>query len=761
MAYPSDDHLVPTDLGQHMLPGHEKDVLVLLQPLDEQSMEVSGWTIESIQAGPRCQYSLSIRKNETGEEIKVRFVPRTRAVQEGGPSVVLDVLAADHTASVTLLPELLRRLQANDPGDFFSIPCDLRPVSQPLESIGNIWLGLLFMIGILLGIILAVREGDTSGSSIATARRGFTLLEWVSIGFLVIAAVGIRLKLMSAFSPESLEIINPFQIASIDGPWDFVLKLGSISEVLQHSYHPPLSGWLTQLWCNILGRLDVDIDLLLFRLPNLFLVPICILLFARIGRTLGHPGSGIGAATLFAFLPLTIQTSVFAGNYFGEMVLTLAFVDQLGILVLEKRPRYKTLAVLGALVLWTGYMGALVLIPGLILTVVISLRRRETRQALVSWVLFFILIAPLASTGVEKTLAMHQHSSIGSVTSDEQSRVASGNFHTPLPMSDKGVSDIVEFPYRLLAVHLFSPRHYEATSPSNLAAILALAGLLLFAIRRGCLGIFPLVVTVLYASVSTMVYFRPVNTSSLWPFLLLVPLVGFGSISWRFLRIRLGSVLQTGFVILTLVQGTGIASSVRFSSLPGSLFGGPVFSNGSTGNHDLGTLLGNHSFKQIVSEMQSPENRELGLVVLDHDPNRFLCYVLCSWETRMDRFARVLQCPRVDVSKQSEHVFDSTEGCGRQVAIYPLGALHPPQPLDIEISFASLLDSSGTYLLILPSEIRRWFPDWVDSHVESCQLEASAPDIELWKCVTETEEPPSHQGLNNQHSLMFRRVSSG
>lgn len=535
-------------------PGHEEAILALFGPGPIEDVRCAGWVIASVRPGPACEVSLDLREDGSGATRTVALRPRTTAAAPGGASVAIETDGTTPAPAPTpaggagapaagsgdaVLACLAAILAPNDPGDFFAGKCEEGRSDVPgaddeayraaAEGAARGYpfgylRTLLFVGAIVAGLLLLGRrrEGDSGATLAPPSLRPSRRESWTFVA-LAGAALLVRSRLMAILGPGHMEMENfgvgilfdglARQTCALSGDWS--CDFGA-------AYHPPLLQTLLDLWLPLGDVFDIGGTRVWLRLPNLALEAAFLWLLVRTGRVAGAPAAGWAAAVLAGFLPRMVTLSVYQGPYFAEMVATAWFLERLATYVLARRAVHRSLILAAAAAIWTGYMSALVVGPGLLLYLGVTLARGERRATLASVLLFAGLVAPIAGSALDTVVRYSSISVAGSPSAIDQALLQATQHHSAIDMSQ--IADPARRQF-LRFGPLVAERLLGAGGPW-----LALAGLLALFARRPRAAWFPLLLAAGFAGAWGAIYLRWQNVTSVYPVVLFAPLWGLASL---------------------------------------------------------------------------------------------------------------------------------------------------------------------------------------------------------------------------------------
>jgi hypothetical protein len=414
------------------------------------------------------------------------------------------------------------------------------------------WLSLIRLL-VLAGLaafgLWALRRPPAAPPRGRTPRR----VLWFLLAVLAVT-LGVRALLIPTLPPGTYELENV--------PYDRILdeltdQIGfePLRTKVYHSFHTPLLPTFLDAWFPLGDVVGMGGSIIWLRLPNLFLAAAFMLLLVRLGRAIGAPAAGWGAAAVFAVSPTLAPLSVYQGHYFLEVVTVTWFCERLAVYALEGRAIHRSLAAAAAVALWTGYMASLVVAPGMVLYLVVAWRRGERERGLATILVVAALFGPIATAALETAADFLTIS----VTGNIDHAVAEGMFavhgHHPMPVEMPGLAGFLGFPGATADV-LFG----------HVAAGVALALALLALVLRPRAAWFALLVVILFAGLSTRMAARWVNFTAVYPFLLVAPLWGAVALAQR-LRASWAPGAVAAAVAAVLVVGPAV-SPPRQDRLP-------------------------------------------------------------------------------------------------------------------------------------------------------------------------------------------------
>ena len=457
-------------------------------------------------------------------------------------------------------------------------------------------LRLLFLVGLGAFGLWSLRRPPPTGVASKTPRR-----ELRALLLLVAVALILRSVLIPTLPPGIYELENVPYGRVLDELSDQI-GYQPLRTTVYRNFHTPLLPTFLDGWFPLGDAIGMGGEIVWLRLPNLLLVAATLLLFVRIGRILGAPAAGWGAAVVFTLSPTLAPLSVYQGHYFLELVTVIWFCERLAQYIEKERPVHRSLAASAALALWTGYMAVLVVLPGMLLYLAVAWRRGDRLRGLAALLLVAAVYGPIATPALDTAFDFLTIS----VTDEVSRTTAEGIFavhgHHPMPVEAPGLKGFMNFPLETAGI-IYGP----------IAAVLTLLGMGLALVLRPRVAWLPAALLVLYAVLSTQMSTRWVNFTSVFPFLLLVPLWGVSllgdRIPWRWAPMTAVTLLS-----LALVVGPALTPP-RYDRLPAP---GEV----------LGWVARGERLSETSKHLQSEANRGLPVVILAVEKDMY--YHLCN-----------------------------------------------------------------------------------------------------------------------------------
>ncbi|MFH1531490.1 MAG: hypothetical protein ABIK09_12250 [Pseudomonadota bacterium] len=687
-------------------PGHEARALDLIAPHTTDDLVLGDWSLEGMVPGPACAVRFLFVHD--GEEVWFVLAPGD---EPGAPPILQYTVPG--AAPVSLREDLAALLTSNDPGAIFADACQKR-VDEPRRTAEGVteelpgpdvasrrhtfYTLLVLAPLVLLGfLLLRRREG-------APARRHRPPRGRVALGGVILGAVLFRLVVARTLGPGDLELESFPQDMDL---WALSHVLGSfVYPPPPQTFHAPLLVSLLQGWSLLGDALGVGGQLLWIRLPNLALAGLMVWLLLRLGEALGDSRTGWIASVVFAVSPVLVYLTVPQGPYFLEMVTTTWFLERLATCAVAGRPAHRSLAVAAALALWSGFLSALVVGPGLLLHGILAWRRGDRRRALGVIFLTLALTAPIVGTALSNTLDMASISRAIPGDSSTEAGFAAIYGHRSLEPAAAGISDAIRMIWNLVCAVV-----------GVLAAAPMVLALLLYPVVRRWEGLLPPLILLVFAALGT---FLPIRLINLLP---VIPLILVGGIR--------GTLLVTDR-LLPRVRRSAVAVGLSACILAGSLVTESVATLERTPLiEDVAGWMTRGTPQGVMDVARTPEHGALPLV--RGTRHRTTAYLLCPdrdrragtraccdrekrtdtpgflryrlgdrevWELRLD-LVRTTDCPA------------SLNGDG------PLADLEGPFLLALDTYFLEVIATAGC------RDPRTGF---------ACRPLATSPEIELWRC---------------------------
>jgi len=719
--------------GNVIKPDHEVDVLRLFHPYSPRDFRVAGWSIEHIVVGPECRIDISMQHEMHPGMVSVVLTPRADPEQEGTSSIAVTT-GEDRTEGPSLdrlKTGLISHFRKNEGDDFFGDLCGLTTTVSLDDSPGRILLGWIFILLVIVCAVVASLLVRRARTALPRPNHPAFLSRSELFQAAVLSAVALptRLYLMSVYSPARFELDDVLKFGVFRNLEELIFQLGVAADIIE--YRAPLSTWLLHLWLNLLDWLGFGFNIVLFRLPNVFLTVFTVILLIRIGRIAGTRTVGIGAAFLFVFLPSTIRISVYWGNYFPEMVMTLWFVERLASYLIEGRSVHRSLAVTAALALWTGFMSALAVVPGLLTYALVSARRRRIRELLASFLLFAALTTPIIITVMDRAVG---YSRLSNPTAERHDPNASRD-HPSLPLVEKDIVAFATFPYRVMVGDVYGYRNHP-DEPGMVATLVGLLGIAMFVVSRRLCSVYPVVVIILFSAADCLIYLRYQNLTVLWPFMLLMPMLGLDSVSRRVAGVRIGTFLLSLFVALSLYFV--LAWPIRL--LGESETGRTLPPTSHFRMNTYGHILGTSSFAHIAETIRDPGNRDSPLLVMDSSFSRYLCYLLCADDMGKSEFQSI-PCHIKSKSLRRQDGFEELRLCGYRVIVSQLSNRFLPDfdSAALERLVSAWPEVNERHLVLAQGDDWDWIRFNHSDLLDSCVKKAAAPDLMLLECQDDNE----------------------
>ena len=550
----------------------------------------------------------------------------------------------------------------------------------------------------VLGFYLLRRPSTTAASPRPPRQE-----KWALLGVIALALI-LRSALIPTLPPGIYELENV--------PFDRVLDqltgqigLAYPGTLIYHNFHTPLLPSLLDGWFFLGEAIGMGGDIVWLRLPNLLLAAALILLLVRIGRTLSAPAAGWAAAAVFAVSPTFAPLSVYQGHYFLEMVTVTWFWERLACYALARRPVHRSLAAAAAVALWSGYMAMVVVVPGMLLYLVLAMRRNERRQGLAAVLVVAALYGPIATTALETASDFLKISVSESLEPAAAEGLSAIHGHPPMSIEAPSTTGFLKFP--LETGHVVF---------GQVAALVLAAFALALAIRPK-VAWFPAAVVVVYALLSTRMATRWVNYTSLFPLLLMVPLWGAAMVPGRWWRTGAVALLAAAMTL-----GPALPSPPRSDRVPRAA--------------DLVTWLGRgERLSSVAAPLQEEVHRELPVLVLAVEKDVF--YHLCPDRTSLEGY---LTCKDEYYHLSRGDSLSLGTIIGRPVAFTRMNDINPEDALTCpRLDFLSQDEAwrDAPFLALITPEFRRYEADGICADLfprTDCALITNALDILIYRC---------------------------
>lgn len=342
----------------------------LVHPHDTECLELAGWELVTMQPGPGCMVSFLFRRDNRDLAFRLAL---------DGDKPVWKLLGTGDPSEAEALFHALRDLVApNDPQRLLDEACVAAPDDKTSKSTvdagpqarpgGTPWWvmglfgGLALLMTVLCGVRLA-RSGWLDSMVALTEAPGWRDPKLrCTVGIVFVGAMLVpRLFFMASLPIHELELIP------LEG---------------SDSLHAPLHPMFVSAWSRLGELFGVGLDPLWLRLPNVILCIALVRLLFRAARWARFPLAGICAAVVFAFTPSCIHISVLQEHYLAEAVAAMWFLERLQWYLAEERRVPPGLWVAAGLCLWTGFVTAFVVAPGLLVLAYHAFRRGQLRSLL-------------------------------------------------------------------------------------------------------------------------------------------------------------------------------------------------------------------------------------------------------------------------------------------------------------------------------------------------------------------------------------------
>ena len=572
------------------LPGNEARVVDLIAPYDPDTFQLAGWNLAEMTAGPDC--AVRLRFQGPGD---------ARAVLAVGPShgaaealVIVEEIAPSGFRVEPLRTALEALVLKNQPAAIFAtacrthepdpvVPADSLPGS-PIPSGRHALLTLLALLPFIAAGLFFLRGAPrpvVTRSSVETRRRRLRL------AVLVAVALGLRLFVARHLLPGDLEL----EIFPTDSRlWDLTHVLGTLVGLPPpNTFHAPLLNSLLQPWFFLGNALGVGGQVLWLRLPNLVLAAAMVWLLLRLGEALDAPRAGWLAAILFGLTSTLIHLSVPQGHYFLEMVACTWFLERLAVSAVKGRAVHRSLVLAGAVALWSGFMAALIVGPGILIHAILTWRRGDRRRALATILLAAALVAPVAGTALTNAANMAAISGAPATTGSATNAGLDAVYgHTAMPALVTGLRETLEFPLRV------------ARTATGHAAPLFLLLLLALPVLRPRIGWVPLAVVLTDTALATVLPVRLINFTAVLPLVLVGGAWAATILADRWLPPRIRWPALASLVMLAVVSSTLLVTPTVSSGRPLAAYAAGWLSTGDA--------------TQALAPMFAPEHQNLPVV---------------------------------------------------------------------------------------------------------------------------------------------------
>ncbi len=687
-------------------PGHETRALDLIAPHTSDDLVIEGWSLDSMVPGPDCAVHFLFVHHQ--EKVWFVFAPQD---DPGAPPT----LSAEEpgSAPVSLHESLAALLTSNDPGAVFADAC-LKQVDESrraadyeghelpgpdVASRGDTFYTLAVLVPLVLLGFLLLRRREGGPARPARALRGR-----VALGGIIMTAALFRLVVAGYLGPGDLELEAFPQDTNL---WALSHILGSfVHPPPPQTYHAPLMVSLLQGWSLLGDALGVGGQLLWIRLPNIALSGIMVWLLLRLGEALDDSRTGWIAGVTFAVSPVLVYLSVPQGPYLLEMVATTWFLERLATSAVTGRPGHRSLAVAAAAALWSGFLSAVVVGPGLLLHAVLTWRRGDRRRALGVIFLTVAFTAPVVGTALSNALDMATISRSVPGDSAAEAGLAAVYGHTSMEPAAAGIGDIPRLLWWL-----------TCTVAGFLAAPVFLLAILLYPALRPREGWGPLLALLVFGVLGTFLPLRLVNLTAVMPLILV------GGIRAALLGAE--RVLPTRH---TRFAAAGLAVCI----LGGSLMTDSVATEERTplARKLAGWMTKGH-IQGVMAVAMEPKHRELPLVrgtwfnttayLLCPDQDSRAGALACRDRPQEADIPGLLRYPLGDREVWEIRLdLDGDASCPPALAPGgPIEQLDGPFLLALEPPFRYVIESHGC---VDPLDLR------------VCRTLAASPTIELWLC---------------------------
>jgi len=692
-------------------PGQEGRALDLIAPHTSANLRLEGWDLDAMVPGPACAVHFTFARE--AERVGYVFEPT-----DGAPELrVLEATAAAPEALTRTFEALLR---SNDPEAIFEDACIVRIEDSREELVlgdaplpaadvptgRHALLTLLLLLPLAaLGFLLLRRSSTTPQAPRPAAPRASpeTPRSRIGLAVLVSSAIGLRLLVARHLGPGDFELENFPRDLDL---WALVHVLGSfVHPPPPQTFHAPLLDSLLQGWSVLGDALGIGGQLLWLRVPNLALAGLMVWLLVRLGEALGDRRVGWISAAVFAVSPLLIQLSVPQGHYFLEMVATTWFLERLATCVRRGRPAHRSLAVAAAVALWSGFLSAVIVGPGLLIHGLRTWRRGDRRRALGVLLLAFALTAPVVGTALTSALDMGRISTAAAQDTVTEEGLAAVYGHTSMRPAAEGITGTPRLAWNL------------TVSVVGLVGAPLVLLLLFLAPALDRQGWAPLLALLAYVALGAALPLRMANFTAVMPLLLVGGIRAALLAIQRFLPAPRHRPAVAALVLCLVGSSLVTGPEGTFEQVPLMVYGRAWLTQGDV--------------QEVMAVAQAPEHA--GLPLARVSPARDTAYHLCpDRETRAGVVACVDAPMEVPLPGLLRYSIGDREV--QEIRIPPGAVERCPPGLAPDAPLAQL---DGPHLLALD-------PAYVDvlaamgcgdpREGRDCRSLGRAPEVELWIC---------------------------
>jgi hypothetical protein len=688
-------------------PGNEGRALELIAPHGFDDLILEGWTLEGMTPGPECAVRFTFARGDA----RVRYVFGVSQPEGGAAALRVEEATTPDPAPLTRAFSAL--LNSNDHAAIFRDAC-LHRIADSREEIDTAEAVLLDPFApvasdtgksllVLLPLVLLGFYGLRRPHP-APPRSRRSTTERSGLAILVGVAILLRVLVGWYLGPVLYELENFPRNTNL---WGLGYVIGSFTNPPPpQTFHAPLLDSLLQGWSGIGDALGVGGELRWLRLPNVVLSGVMVWLLVRLGEALGDARIGWIAGATFAASPLLIQFSVPQGHYFLEMVAVTWFLERLASCVVAGRPAHRSLAIAAATALWSGFLSAVVVGPGLLVHMVRCWRQGDRRRGLSALLLVLALTAPVIGTAFSNALDMSVIARHTSPTPAANAALAAVYGHTPMEPAADGVSGMLELGWNL-----------TTSTVGVVAAPLFLCLLLLAVALRPRDRWGPPLIFLAFVTLGTALPLRTTNFTALIPVLLIGGIQATLDAIDRFLPRRLLRPAIAGLLLCILGGALGTGSKGAMDRTPLAV--------------QMSRWLTEGHFNAVIEVAMAPEHRHLPVVWGTWTGDT--AYHLCPDRTRraavVDCMDRPKTTPLPGLLRYTLQGRDVLE-----LRMPPGDTMGCPPTLDPDVPRAEmrgpLLLALGPYFV---ADIESMdCPDPRDGR--DCRSIAAAPEVELWLC---------------------------
>ena len=689
------------------LPGNEARVVDLIAPYDPDTLQLAGWNLTGMTAGPDC--AVRLRFQGPGDAWAILAVGPSPGA--AGALVIVEEVVPSGFRVEPLRADLEALILENGAAAVFATACraqEAYPIEppnflpgSPIPTGRHALLTLLALLPIIAAGLFLLRGARSPGvtlSSVETRRRRLRLTVLVAV------ALGLRLFVARHLPPGDLELES---FPTDSRFWDLTHVLGTLVGLPPpNTFHAPLLPSLLQPWFLLGNALEVGGQVLWLRLPNLVLAAAMVWLLLRLGEALRNPRAGWLAAILFGLTPSLIHLSVPQGHYFLEMVACTWFIERVAVSAVKGRAVHRSLALAGAVALWSGFMAALVVGPGILIHAILTWRRGDRRRALATILLAAALVAPLASTALTNAANMAAISSAAETTdSATNAGLAAVYGHTTMPPMATDLRKALDIPLRL------------AQTATGHAAPLFLLLLLALPILRPRIGWVPLAMILTDTALATVLPVRLINFTTTLPLILVGGAWAATILADRWLSDRIRRATLAGLIMLAVVSAALLGTPTASESRPIAADAAGWLSTGDTAQALAPMFAPEHQNLPVVRETQ------IGTGIWVFCPNRK------SWEevrVCLDATRDVMGPNHMRYRLGTREIWEIMFPPGRDLLCPALLAADEVAPW-----------KSGPFLWVIDEDFQYWTtklgcPKLFDTG--HCRSLGRSPELELLRC---------------------------